>query len=107
SIPNLVLRLRNENMTASDLRMALMLGIQHEFEHNITQQVYVSDQLWQIVKISRDDTLHIIDLVYNSVEPASDAKDFALKMFSYLQNRQTISTDKALVAIKKEAGLLM
>ena len=42
SIPNLVLRLRNENMTAAELRMALMLGIQHEFEHNITQQVYVS-----------------------------------------------------------------
>lgn len=107
SIPNLVLRLRTDNMTAADLRMALMIGIQHEFEHNITQQVYVSDQLWQIIKISRDDTLHIIDMVYNSMSPESDAKEYAKTMFKYLQSRQSISTEKALIAIKKEASLLM
>ncbi len=107
SIPNLILRLRTDEMTATDLRMALMLGIQQEFEHNITQQVYVSDQLWQIVKISRDDTLNIVNLVYNSVDPQADGKDYAGTMFKYLQSREALSTDKALVAIKKEAGLLM
>ncbi len=107
SIPNLILRLRTDDMTATDLRLALMLGIQQEFEHNITQQVYVSDQLWQIVKISRDDTLNIINLVYNSVDPKSDGREYAGTIFKYLQTREAISTERALVAIKKEAGLLM
>lgn len=107
SIPNLILRLRTDDMNAMELRMALMLGVQQEFEHNITQQVYVSDQLWQIVKIARDDTINIVNLVYNSIDPKADGKDYAGMMFNYLQSREMISTDKALVAIKKEAGLLM
>jgi len=107
SIPNLILRLRTDDMNATDLKFALMLGVQQEFEHNITQQVYVSDQLWQIVKIARDDTINIINLVYNSIDSSSDAKEYAGMMFKYLQSREVMSTDKALVAIKKEAGLLM
>ncbi len=107
SIPNLVLRLRTEEMTASGLRLAMMIAIQKEFEHNITQQVYVSDQLWQILKIARDDALNIINMVYSSVEPEGNAKEYAGAMFKYLESREIISTDKALFAIKKEAGLLM
>lgn len=107
SIPNLILRLRTDDMNATDLKMALMLGVQQEFEHNITQQVYVSDQLWQIVKIARDDTINIVNLVYNSIDPNADAREYAGTMFKYLQSREVMSTDKALVAIKKEAGLLM
>jgi hypothetical protein len=107
SIPNLVLRLRDEGMTASGLRLAMMVSIQKEFEHNITQQVYVSDQLWQILKIARDDALNIINMVYSNVDPEGDAKAYAAAMFKYLESRDIISTDKALFAIKKEAGLLM
>lgn len=107
SIPNLVLRLRKENMTATDLRLAMMIAIQQEFEHNITQQVYVSDQLWQIVKIARDDTVNVINLVYNSIDAKTEGRQYASAMFNYLESRELISTDKALIAIKKEAGILM
>ncbi len=107
SIPSMILRLRNEKMNATDLRLTLMIAIQQEFEHNITQQVYVSDQLWQIVKIARDDAVNIINLVYNSIEPNTTAREYSNAIVHYLENREFISSDKALNAIKKEAGLLM
>ncbi len=107
SIPALMLRLRGENMNSTELRFAMMVAIQKEFEHNITQQVYVSDQLWQIVKIARDDAVNIINLVYNSVDPKSDSMIYGKALLEYLEGREYVSSDKALVAIKKEAGLLM
>jgi hypothetical protein len=107
SIPALMLRMRNENMTANELRFSMMIAIQKEFEHNITQQVYVSDQLWQIVKIARDDAVNIINLVFNSIDPGSDSRIYGKAMLEYLESRDFLSSDKALVAIKKEAGLLM
>ncbi len=94
-------------MTASDLRLAMMIAVQKEFEHNITQQVYVSDQLWQIVKIARDDVVNVINLVYTEMDPKEDSKVYSRAMFEYLQQKEVIPLDKALVAIKKEAGLLM
>ncbi len=107
SIPSLILRLRSEKMNATDLRLAIMVAIQHEFEHNITQQVYVSEQLWQIVIIARDDAVNIVNLVYNSIDPDTNSRDYSNAIVHYLENREFISSDKALQAIKKEASLLM
>ncbi|MEM1321668.1 MAG: hypothetical protein AAGG75_15530 [Bacteroidota bacterium] len=107
AIPNLVLRLRTEKMSAGELRLAMMIAVQKEFEHNITQQVYVSDQLWQIIKIARDDVINVINVVYQNTDPASDARDYSRAMFTELQNREMAPLEKALVAVKKEAGLLM
>jgi len=107
SIPNLVLRVRNEGMTAADLRIAMMIAVQKEFEHNITQQVYVSDNLWQIVKIARDDTVNTINQIFQEIEPGTDAKAFSNALFTQLRQRDFFPLDTALVAVKKEAGLLM
>ena len=41
TIPNLIMRLKTEGMQAGALRVALMMAIQQEFEHNLTQQVYI------------------------------------------------------------------
>lgn len=107
SIPSLVLRVRGEGMTASELRLAMMVAVQKEFEHNITQQVYVSDNLWKIVKIARDDVVNVINVVYHDVDPQADARVFSQQLFQFIQDREALPLDKALVAIKKEAGLLM
>ncbi|MEZ4948186.1 MAG: hypothetical protein R2784_02145 [Saprospiraceae bacterium] len=37
--------MREEGMTAKDLEF--VVNIQQEFEYNLTQQVYVSEQLWE------------------------------------------------------------
>ncbi len=107
SIPSLVLRMRNDGMSASELRLAMMLAVQKEFEHNITQQVYVSDNLWQIVKIARDDVVNVINLVYSNTDPEADARTFGQALFEFIEERNALPLDKALSAIKKEAGLLM
>ena len=107
ALPNLILRMRQEGMTTAQLRLSLLLAIQQEYEHNITQQVYVSDQLWQIIKIARDDAVNTIDIVSEDIDPKADAKELATELFKFLQKRESTGLDKALVAIKKEASLLL
>lgn len=107
SLPNLILRIRKEGMSAAELQLSLMLAIQHEYEHNITQQVYVSDQLWQILKIARDDAVNMISAAAELVDPKADGKELAKALFGILEKRDTTGLDKALVAVKKEASLLL
>jgi len=106
SLPGLILRTRKEGMNAAQLRIALMMAIQQEFEHNITQQVYSSDQLWQIIKISRDDAVQVITQATEAVDLKDDAKKLADAIINLNNQREMAASDKALVAIKKEAGLL-
>lgn len=46
---NIIPRVTLHGMTANDLKNALLFQIQQEFEHNITQQVYVSNGVWGAV----------------------------------------------------------
>lgn len=106
SIPNLVMRLRTAGMQAGALRVALMMAIQQEFEHNLTQQVYVSEQLWEIIKLSRTDTVNVVTSVAEGVDPKADANELVKALFTAIENREGSPLLTAQAAIKKEAGLL-
>ena len=106
-LPSVTLRVRENGMTASDLRMSMMIAIQHEFEHNITQQVYVSQNLWEIIKIARDNSLNILDTIYESTDPKADGAEFAKAILAYHQQQGNPILPRALQAIKEEAGILL
>ncbi len=106
ALPSLMLRLRREDSTAAQFRAALLLAIQQEYEYNITQQVYVSEQLWEIIKIARDDSMNTIGLAFELVDSKADSQELAEAVMSILEKRGVTAIDKALVAIKKEAAIL-
>jgi hypothetical protein len=85
----------------------MLLAIQQEYEHNITQQVYVSAQLWEIIKIARDDSVNTISIAMESIDNQADAQALTQAIFNILEQRGGTAVDKALLAIKKEAGVLL
>lgn len=106
SIPTMLMRVKQPNMQAKVLQLGLMMAAQQEYEHNITQQVYVSDNLWKIIQFAKDDVLNTINHVGENIDPNAPADDLAKALFAYLQEREVHPTEKALQAIKKEASLL-
>jgi len=38
----------------------LLTSIEKEFEHNLAQQIYVTDQCWNIIKTAKNSTINII-----------------------------------------------
>ena len=105
-LPNMLLRIRPEGKTNAQLRVELMLTIQQEYEHNITQQVYVSDSLWQIIRAAKEDAINTVSLAAEQVEPKSEASKLTETIFSILSQRGGSGPDTALKAIKKEASIL-
>ncbi len=107
SIPNLLLRLNESGQSSAALRLKLLLTIQQEFEYNITQQVYVSEQLWQIIKISREDTMTIINSIAEKTDPKAPSSELSSGLLAFVESQPDTTLDKALIAIKKEATILM
>ncbi len=106
-IPGMMLRVQEEGMSASQMRLALMVAVQREFEHNITQQVYVSDQLWSIIALAREDVMRTITTVYEQTNSNDSAQDFGKKLVKFISERGTNPLETAQSAIKKEAGLIL
>lgn len=106
SIPNLILRLRTSDMTNADLKAAMLIAIQQEFEHNISQQIYVSEQLWKILQFARVETMNTISGVAEKVDPNENAQEFADVLFKYIDDKEINVNLKVQTAIRKETQLL-
>jgi hypothetical protein len=108
SIPNLVGRLRTEGSSASDLRMAMLIAINQEFEHNVTQQIYVSEKLWKILLMARDNTANSLDIVAQKLDKSATSEAFIGELGTFLTEQNggdSIAT--AQNAIRQEAASLI
>ncbi len=76
-LKNMVLRLRNSNMRVSDLTTVMLVTIQKEYEHNLAQQLYVSDSLWKILQLSKDNMVSIVSDFSSKFNQEDLAEDFA------------------------------
>ena len=108
SIPNLVGRLRTEGASANDLRMAMLIAINQEFEHNVTQQIYVSEKLWKILLMARDNTANTLDVIAQKLDKSATSEAFIGEMGAFL-NEQNAADSIAMAqsAIRQEAASLV
>lgn len=107
SVPNTLLRIRMPGMKAGELRGALMLAISQEFDHNTSQQLYVSDTLWQIITVAKNDTLNFVAHTASDLDPKADAEALVHELLKALDEKGGATVlQKALVAIRTEAGQL-
>ena len=106
NLPTLLLRNPNVGSTPAEMRYNLMMIIQNEFEFNVSQQVYLSPQLWEIIKLSKDDTLNSINIVYEKLSGSATNRSFNNALIRFYNERDASGPEKALMAIKKEVALL-
>lgn len=107
SIPGMMLRVQQDNMTAKEMTYALMISVQTEYEHNITQQVYVGNHLWRIINFAKEDVLGTIQMVAEKMPAGATAQDFGKAIIAELASREMQPLQTALQAIKKEAAVIL
>ncbi len=101
-IPALLLRLRDPEMRVKDLQLALMLGIQQEIDHNVSQQVYVSDTLWKIVALAKDQAFGFVGQAAESIDPQAPAEELVSRLLAQSAMLDSV-IERAQTAIRKEA----
>lgn len=107
SVPNTLLRIRMPGMTVGDLRGGLMLAISQEFDHNTSQQLYVSDTLWQIISFAKNDTLNFVVQTASHLDPKADSAELVNALLSGIDEQKDATVlQKALIAIRVEAAQL-
>jgi hypothetical protein len=57
---NLLIRLSATEYTAAQLQSIIITEVRSEYQHNITQQIYVTSRAWGIAKRVKDDTLSLV-----------------------------------------------
>ena len=75
---NLVLRCYQAGMTTQLLKDVMIQNIRDEFEHNLSQQLYISEQAWVYIKNAKEDMINTI----NSIQPKSSEEQLTPTAFA-------------------------
>ena len=102
----LVLRVHKGHMTAGMLHDELTATVREEFEHNVTQQIYVSDRAWQKTKQAKEETIRLINLAYAQTGDGPTATDVSQRIFEMIGRLSHTPSEEALLAIKEEVRKL-
>ncbi len=108
ALSNLLLRIRMPGMNVGELRGALLLTLNQEFEHNTSQQLYVSDTLWRILLLARNETMAAIAQAADGLDPQLPDEAMVQRLIRIVDAQENGSPlQKAMTAIRTEAGRLL
>ena len=99
--PIIVKRVFNPAISKSDFQFSILQNVQDEFEHNLAQRLYVSEQTWQLIVLAKEEVLQNVNAVFND-NPDADVAMIAHKLAS-LQNPLV---EQAVISIKREFNAL-
>jgi hypothetical protein len=101
-------RVYHSGLTAGEFHHQLVMAIRSEFEHNLSQQIYVTLEVWDTVKKAKEQELNMIHQLAKSISPDAPAKDLNIRISEYLLTKEEDSpTEIALKIIHEEARLVL
>lgn len=102
--PNsLVIRVNKNNMNARQLHLELVSAIKAEYEHNLSQQIYMSEGAWELVKNAKEEILKLVNISSSKVAQDAPSSELAMMLLNITANlEKKLPNDIALEYIKRE-----
>ncbi|MCK0110046.1 hypothetical protein MWU58_12125 [Flavobacteriaceae bacterium S0825] len=100
----LLIRVKPTSSDESTYESLIVATIEQEFEHNLSQQIYVSDECWNIIVAAKNTTIQLIRKA-GLLEKTGTADKLREVILTEMMEKRAPS-DAALAFIKKEVGEL-
>ena len=101
---NLVLRTNKAGITIPLLHSELVKAIKTEYEHNISQQIYVSANAWHLVKTAKEETIKLINISITKVPENAKGQELAQVILHIASGVEKTPTQIANEFIKNEVA---
>jgi hypothetical protein len=108
ALPNLIQRVNQPGLSVREMQSLLTLSIRQEFEHNITQQIFVSPEAWDVIRNYKDQNTLIINQVASFLPPDASGNDLNRGLLDLLvQNPKASLQNVVSEALSYEAKKLL
>lgn len=99
---NLLVRLNTGTMPAREFHQQLLAEVRNEYNHNVSQQVYISEDVWEKIKSAKEDLIVTINDAATEIPQEGTSLDLAKKIFEKTLNKPMDPLANALSELKKE-----
>lgn len=98
----LILRVYKSGMSAKYLQNELINTIKSEFEHNLSQQIYVSNAAWEVTRNAKEEMIKFILTTGNKLDESSGGMELTKLLMDISANVAKLPTQIAEEVIKEE-----
>lgn len=99
---NLLVRLHQQGIELSTLQAGILNEIKSEYQHNITQQLYVDSVTWNVVKKLKDDTFAMINHAVKGLPANSNGIELSKAVLQHMATMKENPYDLTVELIKKD-----
>lgn len=99
---SLIMRINKSGMTSKQLHTELLKAIRAEFDHNLSQQIYLSTKAWQVVKKARQDITKLINSTAIKVESQAPSMKLSQLILESVMESEKSSSADAIEYVKRE-----
>jgi hypothetical protein len=107
SLESLLIRVNSPGMSAAQLQSSLLTTIRSEFEHNLSQQIYMSAQAWEVVRNARSNMLKIINGEFEKMPKSATGMEFSKQLLEKTMELDKEPTRAAIDYLKSEINRLI
>jgi len=103
--PNtLITRTHKSGMSARLMQSELTKVIRTEFEHNMSQQIYMSNHAWEMVKTAKEEVTKLVNVAASKLPDTATGVELSQMILQISQQIEKMPTQVALEYLKKEVG---
>ena len=99
---SLLIRTQAPNITVHELHIVLLNTIREEFEHNVTQQIYVGNDVWLLTRNAKDSLIQLINTIASDMPDDVPALELSKMIIERYNAVNETPIDLALSALKSE-----
>lgn len=103
---NLFVRNHTQGATVQELQQFLIQEIREEFQHNLSQQIYLSPMSWSVAKKVKDETLLLINNAAKGLPSGAPAIELGRVILTHLSSLEVNPYEAALVVIREDVEKL-
>jgi hypothetical protein len=107
SVDSLVVREQSDEFSSRDFHQHLLASIRAEYEHNLTQQIYISGDAWNVVRNAKEGTIKMINKAAMQVNPDGPALELSKKIIEIQMEVENSPSHAALDFLRSEARQLL
>jgi hypothetical protein len=99
---NMLIRLNANEYSAGELQSIVLAEIRNEYQHNVSQQIYVSANAWGIVRRVKDDTMSIVTNTIKGLPDDATGLELSRTILTHLSKLEENPYDMASAMIRKD-----
>jgi hypothetical protein len=98
----MVIRINRAGMDKESLQTALLNTVREEYEHNLAQQIYISEKAWDLVRSAKEEVLSDINTAAGKMNEKNTAADYGQQVISMHLEKKNPAHEAAIKFMKRE-----